>query len=553
MIAIEAWNPADGLNLEPNALKAATECIKSLALTAGPGAGKTEMLAQRADFLLRAGICRYPNRILAISFKVDASSNLKERVKRRCGSDLASRFDSYTFHAFAKRIIDRFRPVLTGPDYLEPGYTIGSPRVARKQIDFLDMVPLAIQILEDSEIARNALRKTYSDVFLDEFQDCTNLQYKLVQVAFKNTNIRLTAVGDTKQKIMSWAGALEGIFVNFANDFSADSLNLYRNFRSKPLLLRMQDQVIQRLDPLSVMPKDQLSGEGGEIQICHFSDCTEEAEFLAKLIRSWIADGNIPLSEIAVLVSKMPDLYAKTLMSALDRNSIPYRNEQNLQDFSVEPAARLIVDYLLCLLGSREPVAWKRLTELLIPFSNDEEGQDHLYSDWQTFIKSERKLALAETGNPSYPMRWDYIGNFLNRVGKSTLTSMSPDYENDTRLQQVINETRQKIDELLTLEPVLIKALARFTDDQAIRILTVHKSKGLEFKNVIFMAIEDQIFFGKEDEERCAYFVGISRAKDTLVLTHVDQRPRPAGYTKRWYESRTPQNEFLDYARAVLG
>lgn len=71
------------------------------------------MLAQRADFLLRTGACRYPKRILAISFKVDASSNLKERVKRRCGSELASRFDSYTFHAFAKRIIDRFRPVLT--------------------------------------------------------------------------------------------------------------------------------------------------------------------------------------------------------------------------------------------------------------------------------------------------------------------------------------------------------------------------------------------------------------------------------------------------------
>lgn len=82
------------------------------------------MLAQRADFLLLTGTCRYPKRILAISFKVDASRNLKERVERRCGTDLASRFDSYTFHAFAKRIIDRFRPVLTGKDVLDAGYTI---------------------------------------------------------------------------------------------------------------------------------------------------------------------------------------------------------------------------------------------------------------------------------------------------------------------------------------------------------------------------------------------------------------------------------------------
>lgn len=124
MITVEEWQPADELILEPNALRAAKEHEYCLALTAGPGAGKTEMLAQRADFLLRTGTCRYPKRILAISFKVDACKNLKERVERRCGFDLASRFDSYTFHAFAKRIIDRFRPVLVNEYTLDFGYSI---------------------------------------------------------------------------------------------------------------------------------------------------------------------------------------------------------------------------------------------------------------------------------------------------------------------------------------------------------------------------------------------------------------------------------------------
>ena len=81
MITPDRWAPADGLKLEPNALEAARETAGSLALTAGPGAGKTEMLAQRADFLLRTGACRYPKRILAISFKVDASANLSERER----------------------------------------------------------------------------------------------------------------------------------------------------------------------------------------------------------------------------------------------------------------------------------------------------------------------------------------------------------------------------------------------------------------------------------------------------------------------------------------
>ena len=138
MIEPNEWRPADGFTLEPNALKAATETTRCQALTAGPGAGKTEMLAQRADFLLRAGFCRYPKRILAISFKADASATLRDRVKRRCGGPLASRFDSHTFHAFAKRIIDRFRPILIGNDALDVGYTIGEHRVPRSQITFND-------------------------------------------------------------------------------------------------------------------------------------------------------------------------------------------------------------------------------------------------------------------------------------------------------------------------------------------------------------------------------------------------------------------------------
>lgn len=179
------------------------------------------MLAQRADFLLRTGTCRYPKRILAISFKVDASSNLKDRVTRRSGDELSSRFDSYTFHAFAKRIIDRFRPILTGIYTLDSEYTIGSPRTPQKQIEFADLVPLATRILQSSAVARNAIRQTYTDVFLDEFQDCTDIQYEFLKIAFQSTTIRLTAVGDTKQIIMGWAGALDGIFCHLCSRFSS--------------------------------------------------------------------------------------------------------------------------------------------------------------------------------------------------------------------------------------------------------------------------------------------------------------------------------------------
>ncbi|MDU3962352.1 UvrD-helicase domain-containing protein [Enterobacter cancerogenus] len=554
MIAVEAWQPADGLTLEPNALHAVKEREHCLALTAGPGAGKTEMLAQRADFLLRTGTCRYPKRILAISFKVDASRNLKERIQRRCGSDLASRFDSYTFHAFAKRIIDRFRPVLVGQDTLDADYTIVDRKSgpSRTQIEFGDLVPLAIKILQCSRMAQNAIRQTYSDVFLDEFQDCTNLQYDLVKLAFQGTPLRLTAVGDTKQKIMGWAGALDGIFETFASDFNAEPLNMYRNFRSKPRLLQVQNDIIRQLDPASVMPDELLEGDEGEVYAHHFTDSREEAVYLVNLIHGWIENERIPLAEIAILVSKQLDLYADHLMAELEARGIPYRNEQQMQDITVEPAARLIVDYLSCLYGQREPKAWIRLMNQLIPFA-DEEIQSSARKEFDRLIKQQRKEAdVAELIDSRFSGWWGNVKTFLTHISSGTLTALSSDYESPTRLREVVRDTKARIEELLQIEPDLPKALERFVDDQAVRILTIHKSKGLEFDSVIILGVENQTFWGKPDAERCAFFVGVSRAKKRLVLTVSEHRVTPPSNPYRWQEKRTQHKEFIGYVAPFL-
>ncbi|GAA0904546.1 UvrD-helicase domain-containing protein [Virgisporangium aurantiacum] len=266
MIRPEQWRPVDGLVLEPNAMTAATILGTNAVVSAGPGAGKTELLAQRADFLLRTGQCRYPRRILAVSFKVDAARNLRERVRSRSGPQLAARFDSFTFDAFAKRLIDNFRPALTGQNALDPDYQIDpDTRVARKQITFKDLVPLALEILEANAYASRGIRQTYSHVFLDEFQDCTEQQYRLIKAAFSESTAILTAVGDTKQRIMAWAGALDGVLETFANDFSAEPLPLYQNRRSAPHLRRMQNRMVIEMDPKAASSDEDLAGDEGVI------------------------------------------------------------------------------------------------------------------------------------------------------------------------------------------------------------------------------------------------------------------------------------------------
>lgn len=551
MIELLEWSPSEGLTLEPNALIAVKEVTRSLALTAGPGAGKTEMLAQRADFLLQTGTCRFPQRILAISFKVDASCNLKDRVRKRCPQALASRLDSHTFHAFAKRVIDRFRPLLTGRDALDPDYTVGDRRIQGQQVTFQDLVPLAVQILENSLLARNAVRQTYSHVFLDEFQDCTNDQYQLIKAAFLGSATRLTAVGDTKQRIMGWAGALEGIFQKFAIDFAAVPLNLYQNFRSKARLRRMQNAMVRAMDPAAAVPDEMLAGPGGLVEVLYFSDNAQEARGIADLVQRLLST-DLPPSEIAVLISRQPALYAEMLMAELEGRGVPFRNEQALQDLSVEPIARLVVDFLTVISGERQPEAYRRLMGILIETGIDEDTAYEQRSRWLRFLDTSRRALLADQARSQDVGSMRTLAmQFLSLLGRDAIAALSADYERGERLDQLVAQTFERIAELLARGYDTLGALSRFAEDGAVRIMTIHKCKGLEFEAVVIMGVEQQTFWGDPDEQRSAFFVGISRAKSNLYLTVCAQREKPTA-AGRWDRTRTPHHEYLGYVAASI-
>jgi superfamily I DNA/RNA helicase len=546
MIPSSAWQPAGNLTLEPNALSAVLESERSLALTAGPGAGKIEMLAQRADYLLRTGGCRYPRRILAIAFKVDASFSLRERVKFRAGLELADRFDSQTFHGFAKRLIDTFRPVLTGLDALDADYTIGEVHVTRKQITFRDLVPLALEVLRNSSMARTALAHTYSHVFLDEFQDCTIEQYQLVKAAFLGTSALLTAVGDTKQKIMGFAGALEGIFQTFAVDFDAKPLNLYQNRRSKPRLRRMQNEMIKVMDPGAAVTDAALLGEEGEIGLWSFATDDEEAAWLAQQISHWIVAHELPPSEIAVLVANKPECYTQKLMAQLDSHGIPYRDERHFQDLGTEPLARTIIDTLKCVFLDRVPNSYARILDLYVGRWTD--SNDAPYGrPFDQYLDAQRHAAFQQQQAPTIEYLLDVFTGLVALVGRSALTSLSPQYEAGPRFDEIHTQVFERLEELLQKGASITEGLARFSEDSSVRIMTVHKSKGLEFHTVIALGVENQMYFGTIDEKRSTFFVQISRAKERLFLTCSTLRPRPANCAGTWYDNRNPQQEFMHY------
>lgn len=131
-------------------------------------------------------------------------------------------------------------------------------------------------------------------------------------------------------------------------------------------------------------------------------------------------------------------------------------------------------------------------------------------------------------------------------VGQTLLAGLSHDYQSREHLRELIESVKTYIDEAMVREPDLLQALAQLSNDQSIRILTVHKSKGLEFDTVVLLGVESQAYFGDLHESRCTFFVGVSRAERRLVVTTAEHREN-LGQVNHWKVSRTAQAEFLGY------
>ena len=271
------WQPSDGVKLTPEQQTAVLINDRNIAIVAGPGTGKTEVLAQKATYLLQTGLCLSPFRILALCYKVDAASNIRERVKKRCPKDLSSRFCSLTVDSFIISLVRRFATSLPSwlkiqtdfeivdeidlvnycrsanttvfPNQYTKDVTIlqGDVSKATKDIylyaarnnffDYNMCHTLAYYIINNNQNIKKLISKTYKYIFLDEFQDMNVRHYDILKCLFNNQYNKICAVGDFNQAIMGWAGAVPDIFNKFQNDFSSTQ-HLFTYILSVPALLQ---------------------------------------------------------------------------------------------------------------------------------------------------------------------------------------------------------------------------------------------------------------------------------------------------------------------------
>jgi superfamily I DNA/RNA helicase len=600
----DQWQPVGVAALEANALDV-VRSSDNRSVIAGPGTGKTELLAQRAAYLLQTGTAPRPRRILAISFKRDAAVNLAARVAQRCHRDHAGRLDSMTFDAFAKGLIDRFGQALPSRWRPTPDYEIIFPGerdfrdFLQKQLDsppvsvgtYADLQAIAVKsferrhlvgtrlpaggwdsltpaqwaadqywqsslhgaskshlsfpmigrlaelLLRVNPMAREALRLTYSHLFMDEFQDTTQIQYDLVQTIFMGTGTVITAVGDNKQQIMRWAMAMDAPFAAFEADFGATRTPLYNNYRSSPDLVRIQHVLAQALDTKSAKPVAMAAGSitGESCAIWDFSSAQAEATHLAAFVAAEMKSHDLSPRDFVLLVRQKAGDYAAVLEPAFAAWGIPLRNEAGmvgqvmLQELLAEEVSELLVAILRLSVGQASGRYWTLCQDWLGILRgiapDDEAAQARLANDLDSFAL---ELLAAHTNPPvGKPSARSLIDGIINWIGRDRIIAAYPAYRQGGWLDKVIDAAAEHLHISAGNGVDWETALDAYEGLHAIPLMTIHKSKGLEYHSVIFVGLDDGAWwsFDKDQIEATAgFFVAFTRAKQRVLFTYTAHR-----------------------------
>jgi len=597
------WQPIGVTSLEPNAMTVVTSS-EHRSVLAGPGAGKTELLAQRAAFLLQTGASPVPQRILAISFKRDAARNLARRVRQRCHTDHASRFDSLTFDAFAKGLVDRFgqglpenwrptsdygilfpkkahwgdflrrvglaqdnpfgRAAVQGLslNYFERRYVLDErlpeanwpPTSAgrwagqrfwneqlrgtdRSYLTFAMLSRLAELLVRVNSSVRNALALTYSHVFMDEFQDTTQAQFDLVQAIFLGTSTIMTAVGDNKQQIMRFALAMDDPFGMFEQSFGAQRIPLISNYRSSPQLVRIQHVLAQALDSAAVHPESKAPASIPDTccTVWDFSTASTEARILAQYVALQMREHNLQPNDFVLLVRQKAEDYAQVLTPAFAAVGIPLRNEaayvgaQMLQELLTEPLSELMLLLLRLACAPKGGVTWGKAQQALADLRGiaptDDRARRALARDLDSFAsqfsKQHPQPPATELGAQGV------IQSLITFLGRDALIAANAPYGQGDWLREVENSIALHLQSSAAQAPNWNATLEAYEGTMATPLMTLHKSKGLEYHTVIFIGLDDSAWWSYPQdtaEATSGFFVAFTRAKQRVIFTYTRER-----------------------------
>ena len=441
--------------------------------------------------------------------------------------------------------------------------------------DFDDLIYFTVRLLEENEDVREYYHNRFKYIMVDEYQDTSHAQYRLVKLLANDDN-NVFAVGDDDQSIYSFRGANIENILRFEKDFApAKVIRLEQNYRSTSNILNCANSVIRNNSQRKgkELWTDASDGEKVEIRLC--DDEVSEAAFVAQELMKHNKQG-IPFSAHAVLYRT--NAQSNAFETYFMRTGVPYKIVGALR-FYDRAEIKDVMSYMAIVSQPSDDLRLKRIINRpsrklgsttvdnieqiasglgismmeVMANASDFPSLSRALPAIRGFMDMYRRLcdAYAELG------LGDFTDRMLDITGYREMLS-EPGRENEARLENV-NEFLSTVrlyendnpegDLAAFLEELALYSNMDDYDEDADRVslMTIHSAKGLEFDYVYLAGMEEGIFpserssrEGDIEEERRLAYVGMTRARKELHMTHAGIRML-YGYSRRNRASR-----FLD-------
>ena len=418
-------------------------------------------------------------------------------------------------------------------------------------LDFDDLLLFTNRILKTKSQIKEKWQKKYQFILVDEFQDIDNVQYELISHLTSETSY-VYVVGDPDQTIYSWRGANINIILDFDKKFkNAETIILNQNYRSTQNILNGANSLISYNK--NRVKKDLISQNSVGDKIIHFSAGSEESEsmYIVDKINSFLAKGN-NYQDIAILYRS--NYLSRSIEKRLVDYHIPYIIYGGIRFYERKEIKDMLA--YLKMLSIKDDISVKRTIN--IPkrgigdksidalFDYARENNLSLYQAIDTYqgsgekkMKAYKQLIDELTEQSNDKSLTDLFDMVFQQSGYREMLTNSKDPEDANRLEN-IKELMNDIEDFsksnvdATLDDYLANValytdIQNSSDENVVKLMTVHAAKGLEFDIVFVCALSDGIFpsqrsieesgnKGLEEERRLAY-VAFTRARKVLILT----------------------------------
>ena len=433
---------------------------------------------------------------------------------------------------------------------------------ANYALDFDDLILKTIQILKINDKVRHKWQERLKNILIDEFQDTDDVQYELLNLLV-GENSTLYVVGDPDQTIYTWRGANQDIILNLERDFPGlKTIILNQNYRSSKKILDVSNNLIAHNSLRFKKDLVTQNEEGADIELFNGFSRNEEADFvISNIIKLKSENPDFTYNDVAILYRS--NYMSNAIEKKMFLNKIPYVLYGSTKYYQ-RLEIKLMIAYFRLLLNPNDNISYlkiinaprRKIGENTISLLQEECNRHKLsiyqyiedisnYNDTKlrfTTIIALQTLnsIIKETNSILSSNNSDIVLTLKNYIEKIGLLSYIEDLENgEDRIENALSlyddlaNFLKESDDNTFGEYLENVALASAQDDvkdgDKVKLMTIHTAKGLEFKYVFVIFLNQDCFpnarsiiespkTGIEEERRLCY-VAFTRAKEKLFLS----------------------------------